>query len=650
IGSMIQVQFAVTFTHFFPWTLRVVGIGATPGEFPPQQIGTNGGGSAEPIHVTPALYRSLVTDRPSNQRVFTFTLLLLRLKPGATAATTLNDDLNRLANGKAQPSQSLDPQSANVQRSIHLQAVALWIVAALVALIACLIFSQLLARQATLDATESPTLLALGMTRWQVWLAGISRMATIGIAGAAIGVLAAYLSSTLMPIGVARNAEPNTGLSFDVLVLGVAATGVIVIVLSLSAWPVWRSTRTIERPRAHSERPSLVARTATAPGLTAPASTGLRLALEPGHGPTVVPVRSSLFSVVLAIVALTGALSFGASLDHLLSTPRLYGWNWDIHITTNNANDDTQALKMLLPDGRIQDIAEADGPPVVLDDKAHLDLLGLYQRKGLIQPIIVDGRMAETPDEIVLGVKTIKDLHAHIGSTVTMYISAIKAIPAQYKVVGTAVIPPNSDSSRLGEGVITIRAGTLRMAPPGFQIPPPADLYINFAPGVNKSAAEADLTKEFGQQYSVLLPQRPTDLVNFGQVQNLPLLLAGLVGLLAVATLAHTLATSIRRRRRDFAILKMLGFVPAQVRSTVAWQATTFVSTALLIGIPVGIGVGRVVWTAFANQLGTVPEPITPSVSLLLAIASGIVLANVIAAIPAVVAGRMRPAPALRAE
>jgi len=216
--------------------------------------------------------------------------------------------------------------------------------------------------------------------------------------------------------------------------------------------------------------------------------------------------------------------------------------------------------------------------------------------------------------------------------------------------VGTAVIPPNSDSSRLGEGVITIRAGTLRMAPPGFQIPPPADLYINFAPGVNKSAAEADLTKEFGQQYSVLLPQRPTDLVNFGQVQNLPLLLAGLVGLLAVATLAHTLATSIRRRRRDFAILKMLGFVPAQVRSTVAWQATTFVSTALLIGIPVGIGVGRVVWTAFANQLGTVPEPITPSVSLLLAIASGIVLANVIAAIPAVVAGRMRPAPALRAE
>jgi ABC-type antimicrobial peptide transport system permease subunit len=107
------------------------------------------------------------------------------------------------------------------------------------------------------------------------------------------------------------------------------------------------------------------------------------------------------------------------------------------------------------------------------------------------------------------------------------------------------------------------------------------------------------------------------------------------------------LVTSIRRRRRDLAILKMLGFVPAQVRWAVAWQATTFVSAALLIGLPVGIAVGRVIWTAFATNLGTLPEPVT---RLLLTIPGAIVLANVIAAVPAVIAGRMRPAPALRAE
>jgi ABC-type antimicrobial peptide transport system permease subunit len=358
-----------------------------------------------------------------------------------------------------------------------------------------------------------------------------------------------------------------------------------------------------------------------------------------------------MLSVVLAIVALTGALSFGASLDHLLGTPRLYGWNWDVHVTTNNAEDNIAALKMLEPDPRIEDIASSDTPPVVLNDKVHFDLLGLQDVKGLIQPVVVDGHAPESTREIALGIKTIKDLHAHIGSTVTMYISAVKAIRAQFKVVGTVVIPPNSDSARLGEGAVLVGPAVQRMAPPPpFKIPPPSDLFFNFAPGVNKKAVEAELESKFADQYNLLLPQRPTDLVNFGQVQNLPLLLAGLVALLAAATLAHTLATSIRRRRRDFAILKMLGFVPPQVRSTVAWQATTFVSVALLIGMPVGIGIGRVVWTVFANQLGTVPEPVTPSVQLLLTVAGAIVLANVIAAIPAVIAGRMRPAPALRAE
>jgi len=649
VGSRITTTFGVNQNKDTPpMTLRVVGIEASPGEFPPQ-LSTSGFGSGY-LHLTPALARSLVA-----QHVFTFKFLAVRLKHGNATYKAFNDALNALAtatqHGLPQLNQSQAPQAANVQRSIHLEAVALWIVAALIALIASLIFSQLLARQATLDATESPTLLALGMTRWQLWLAGMGRMAVIGVAAAAVGVLGAFFASTLMPIGLARSAEPSTGFSFDPLLLGLIAAGVVVMVLAVAARPVWKSTRAIARAPARSERPSLVSRTAAVSGFTPSASTGMRLALEPGRGPTEVPVRSSMLSVVLAIVALTGALLFGASLDHLLSTPRLYGWNWDVHVTTNNANDNIAALKILEPDPRIEDIASIDTPPMVVNDKVRVDLLGLADVKGLVQPVVVDGHAPESTGEVALGIKTIKDLHVHIGSTVTMYISAVKAIRAQFKVVGTVVIPPNTDSARLGEGVVLVGPAEQQMAPPPpFKIPPPSDLFFNFAPGVNKKAVEAELRNKFTDQYNLLLPQRPTDLVNFGQVQNLPLLLAGLVALLAAATLAHTLATSIRRRRRDFAILKMLGFVPPQVRSTVAWQATTFVSVALVMGIPVGIAVGRVVWTAFANQLGTIAEPVYPSVRLLLTVAGAIVLANLIAAIPAVIAGRMRPAPALRAE
>ena len=49
---------------------------------------------------------------------------------------------------------------------------------------------------------------------------------------------------------------------------------------------------------------------------------------------------------------------------------------------------------------------------------------------------------------------------------------------------------------------------------------------------------------------------RPTDLVNFGRVQDLPLLLGVALSLLALLTIVHLLLTSVRRRRRDFAVLR----------------------------------------------------------------------------------------------
>jgi hypothetical protein len=94
----------------------------------------------------------------------------------------------------------------------------------------------------------------------------------------------------------------------------------------------------------------------------------------------------------------------------------------------------------------------------------------------------------------------------------------------------------------------------------------------------------------------------------------------------------------------------MIGFVPRQVRWAIVWQATTFVATALVIGLPLGIVVGRVIWSAFATNAGTLPVPVTPFFRLLLTIPCTIAVANLIAAGPAVAAGRMLPAPALRAE
>jgi ABC-type lipoprotein release transport system permease subunit len=52
----------------------------------------------------------------------------------------------------------------------------------------------------------------------------------------------------------------------------------------------------------------------------------------------------------------------------------------------------------------------------------------------------------------------------------------------------------------------------------------------------------------------------------------------------------------------------------------------------------------------FANRLGALSEPVTPSLPLVVTIAGAILVANLIAAVPASIAGRVRPAMVLRSE
>ena len=110
-------------------------------------------------------------------------------------------------------------------------------------------------------------------------------------------------------------------------------------------------------------------------------------------------------------------------------------------------------------------------------------------------------------------------------------------------------------------------------------------------------------------------PTTPADVVNFGRVQDLPLLIGIALSLLALVTIVHLLLTSVRRRRRDFAVLRSIGFTRGQVRSTVGWQASTLTVAALCLGIPLGIVCGRVAWRLFTGQLGILPVVVLPLIA-----------------------------------
>lgn len=625
-------------------TFRVVGVEASPGEFPPR-TGTH----RHTVHFSPAFL-----DTETGAASLVGEAVRIRLKGGSAATSEFEQSLRRIAGEEPVLTSSLSTgaQLANVQRSIRLQAVALWLVAGLVGVVTVLALSQLLARQSFLESKEQPALAALGMTGGQLWLVGTARALVIGPVAALVTVVVASLASPLFPLGNARVAEPDPGMSFDGAALAVGAVGTVLLIWGLVAVAAWRRARAAATPAAAAEttrkRPSRTARTLAAAGFPPPATVGASMALDAGRGAGAVPVRTSLAGMIVGIAALVGALTFGASLTHLLETPRLYGWTWDMYLESNQYRTRDVAAD-LAADPRIEAVAPADsGAPLAV---GHLETEGfaIGRLKGRIEPVTVAGRAPEAPDEVALGVKTFEALGARIGDRVDVRITAFDSPAAPKQIVGQVVLPSLGDASRFGVGAVLTLDGLSTLVPADFELPQSA-LILRLAPGVDEASMLSELRNQVGVSYAVIGAQQPGDVENFGQVEDLPLILAGLLAALAAATLAHTLFSVVRRRRRDLAILKTIGFAVSQVRRAVTWQATTLVSAALVVAVPLGVAIGRWGWTLFADQLGAVPEPVTPPRELLLLVPAALVLANVVAAVPAWMAGRARPALALRTE
>jgi predicted lysophospholipase L1 biosynthesis ABC-type transport system permease subunit len=106
----------------------------------------------------------------------------------------------------------------------------------------------------------------------------------------------------------------------------------------------------------------------------------------------------------------------------------------------------------------------------------------------------------------------------------------------------------------------------------------------------------------------------------------------------------------VRRRRRELAVLKVFGFTRFQLSAVVAWQSNVAVAIGTVVGIPVGITLGRTLWDLFAHEIDAVPSPAVPVFPIVLIALGAFVLANVVAAIPGRIAARTRAALLLRSE
>jgi ABC-type lipoprotein release transport system permease subunit len=277
---------------------------------------------------------------------------------------------------------------------------------------------------------------------------------------------------------------------------------------------------------------------------------------------------------------------------------------------------------------------------------------GIAMKAGRGDPIttpLLAGRLADRPGEIVLGAQTMQSAGATLGGTVP--VSLGNGQVDHLRVVGVAVFPNLEDALTLGKGADLTLGELRRLVPRSAQLPPFDHMFIRFRPGTSAATVSA-LASQVVSAGPLAMdgPPSPADVINFGQVQNLPMILGVLFGALALLTITHLLITSVRRRRRDIAVLRAIGFSQRQVRAAVAWQSGTLMAVSLAIGIPAGLIAGRQIWLLLTHQLGVVPAVNIPATALAVLVVAAVPLAVAIAAWPGEAAARISPALALRAE
>jgi hypothetical protein len=372
-------------------------------------------------------------------------------------------------------------------------------------------------------------------------------------------------------------------------------------------------------------------------------------------------VGTALFGTALAVVALCATAVFGASLSHLTSTPALYGQDFQVLLANNafTGGDPAAEVASLEHDRAITGIMLGTRNEVSINGVSVFALAAKAVRGPLLLSR-VDGRLPAGNGDIALGTTTLHQTGAHVGSIVhvAVQVPVGGTRTASFRVVGTMSFPGQFGLGGLGTGAAFTADGYLNaLCPPG----PTQNRCQSKAHATQRSAVLARATpgprgqaaiSRFLRAYpnSAGHPTTPVSLVNFGEAVNFPLILGFMLALFGVATLMHMLAVSVVRRRREIGLLKALGFVNGQVGAAVSWQATTVALVGIVVGIPVGIAVGQTVWRAFAINLGAVPVSTVP-VWLIAALGVGVVVvANLLAIAPALVAARSQSAQLLRTQ
>ncbi len=572
------------------------------------------------------------------------------LRHGAADIGTLRHDVDKyLVPGT--PVLDTHATSRRVNTTLAVETTALLLLAAAILLGGGILVAQVLGRSATTISDDSLALRSLGMSRNDLGLATALSHTVAVLVAAPVGFGVALVLSSRFPVGLGRQIDPDVGYHVDWTVVGPGLVAVLLVTL-LACFLVGRGP-TGERLRRRGR--------ANATGTFrrwAPVAVGLgaAMAFEPGRGRRRVPVVPALLAATIAVTGVVASLCIDRGISTALAHPELAGVTWDASVTPSlsaqtGRNVSTRLADQMTHKNGVRAVAVVDRDVINVGD-VGAPVFSVRPIAGAsATPItftLISGHSPQGSGEAAIGPATAKDLHVGIGDTVTVGHSG-----ARVRIVGEALFPGDVHAE-FDEGLWLAPSEfdtVVPPLPPGGSLSDERVLAVRFAPGVDGQRTAAHLESTLGPlSQGISAPPLPEELTNLRNVHTLPQVLAGFLGLIAVAALGSVLLSSARRRSHEFAVLRAMGMTRWNVRTVLNSQGTAIALFGLIVGIPLGIVVGRVGWQAIAERIPlSVIAPFALAAVLLLLPAT-LVAANLLALWPGRVTLSHHPADDLRAE
>ncbi len=487
---------------------------------------------------------------------------------------------------------------------------------------------------------EIAVLKVLGMTRRQVLGLYLGQNLLLGLAGAALGVVAGH-GVVIQALRALSESMGNPDvMRFQPLLALIVVACVLAVSGIFTALAAWRAVALLpagvlqagfSAPRA---RTGLAVRVMAALGAPAPVLLGVKDATaRPGRA------AMTVASVMLCLVTIAVSAGINGFVGQIQDDPAVMGIPFDMTVSTQTrSTEDLETAIAGLPGAELF-CRQASASVLAPDQRVTFSLRALGENWQAFGFQVVQGRLPAGPGELALAPGTVEHTGVKIGEKLRLRINGREA--------SLTVVGEYRDPFNLGMMGLTTLESLQAIWPEA----PVQQMLVNATAASGDKALGDAILAAAGSQVSVTLTRAfmlPTPIVDLlARMRTLSLLMAGIAAL----SLLNSALLTAREQMREVGIRKALGMTPVQILGAVAAGGACLGLVGAVLGVPAGVMLTRGLVGTLAETYGygRVVVGLSPLTAGLL-LTGGAALAAVAWMPAAAWAGRLSAAEVLASE